>query len=1306
VQLALHPALLATGRFTVRASLGAGSFGAVFEVHDAEADAVVALKWLRAGDSATLARFKREFRSLSDLAHPNLVRYRDLFTYGGEWFFTMDLVEGSDLLRFVRTPGAALAPDRDLDPDASSGSLEGSSGISAFGSTEASPQERIASHPPPEDSGTMALPGAGHAPARAGSPPAEDEDEPPSADRPACLADPARLRSALEQLGAGLDALHAADMIHRDIKPSNVLVTTEGRVVILDLGLVTELDGRGIDMSKSGIVVGTPAYVSPEQALGQRVTRASDWYAVGVILYQALTGHLPLDGSPHELLLKKQLGPPRRPSARVRGVSPALDRLCMDLLARAPEVRPTGRDFQARLAEAFEPSLAGARARAATPSRAPTELVGRDAELATLAGALDEVARGKTVVALVHGASGMGKTALVRAFLERVRASRPDTLVLEGRCYEREAVPYKALDALVDALCRYLNRLPEVELGRLLPRDAAALARVFPVLLQVAPPSRKRGRDAVDAIEGRRRAAEALRELVSRVGDQRPLVVFVDDLHWGDADSEPFLAALLRAPDPPSMLFVAAYRSEEAAAAPLVAVVRGAAATGGEASGPLLLRDVAVEPLSPAAAAELARAFLAGGRDPTSTDELARNLAEESLGSPLFLRQLASLDASSGPVDLATAISRRVDALPPETRRMLEVLAAAGQPLPLAVAARVAGIDHDAPAHLTRLRDATLVRTRGDTAAEAELYHDRIRDVVVAALAPDAARAIHRKLGRVLSSVGDEHAEAVARHYELAQEHRLAAQYAEKAADRASTTLAFGRAASMYERALGLSSAAGSSAASLVLKLAEALVLAGRSEEAASRFLELTKAGDRSADALELRRRAAEQMLFGGQIEAGLAIIEELLSAMRMTSSTTPLGVVCSLLWRRFVLFVRGFGFRERGVDELARDELVRIDTCASLAMGLGMVEPIRGADYQTRYLLLALRSGETERIARGLALEAVYRASEGVARRRDVERLLDKATSMAERSVEPAAVARIRLLRGATSILFGDFARALELCDEAAATLRERCVGVTWELDNASLLSGVALLALGRIRELDRRLPSHLEEARARGSRYAEITLRMQCAWFCALARDDVDGARADIQRLEPWAGKPGERVLLQSIWAMTNGADIELYDGRPEEALGRHEAAWDRLRRALFFRAEGVRVLATDARARSTLAVARISEGARRRELLDRVDAAVRSLRRERWPTARGQRLLLEAGVLELEGHRARGIETLREAIAELDGQSVCLFAAAGRLRLGEMLGGAEGKALLDRARTEMTEEGIAKPEKVARLFAPFLA
>ncbi len=388
----------------------------------------------------------------------------------------------------------------------------------------------------------------------------------------------------MTQLSHGLNFLHSAGKLHRDVKPGNVLVTLDGRVVLLDFGLATEMDRTGQHLSLQPRLLGTIAYMAPEQAACLPVSPASDWYAVGAMLFEALTGRTPFDGSPVQILMHKQQLDPPSPREFVADLPDDLVQLCEDLLKRDPAHRPSGAEVIRR--------LGGAAAAPITPLPAETALVGRGEHLQKLAGAFESMRQGNTVVVSIHGPSGAGKTALIRRFLDEVE-QQGDTVVLSGRCYEQESMPYKVLDCLIDALSHYLESLPWLKVEAVLPRDVTPLARLFPVLRQVpaidsAP---RRGPEASDPGELRRRALAGLRELLARLGDRQPLVLAIDDLQWGDEDSAAVLADLLSPADRPSLLLLASYRSEDANNG----CCRAFAHMG---TGDIKRVDVPVEPLS------------------------------------------------------------------------------------------------------------------------------------------------------------------------------------------------------------------------------------------------------------------------------------------------------------------------------------------------------------------------------------------------------------------------------------------------------------------------------------------------------------------------------------------------------------------------------------------------------------------------------------------------------------------------------------------------------------------------------------
>ncbi|HEX9105368.1 MAG TPA: AAA family ATPase, partial [Polyangia bacterium] len=719
--------------------------GVVYEAHDRERGHRVALKTITSSGSDTLFRLKREFRALAHLSHPNLAALYDLVIDQRGSFFTMELVDGKEFLHWVRLAQAnepmAFAPTVSTGP---SGRQE--------------PAMVTATQAP------LSWP--------AGSSPPSWPDAPVSAAAAALPPlDEARLRAGLVQLGLGLEALHAAGKIHRDIKPSNILVTGEGRVVLLDFGLVAEID-EARDVSDSGAVVGTVGYMAPEQAAGDpRVTPAADWYAVGVILYEALTGRLPFSGSSLVVLHDKQLRTPPRPRELVPSVPPDLDELCVALLARAPGERPGAAEVLPRLGVQRGPSvplLSRSRDHA---------LAGRADELAALESCFDVLARGRAACTVVRGASGIGKSALVRRFLEHAQQRLPRPVVLGGRCYEREAVPYKAMDSLIDRLSTHWLSLPPAEARALVPDDGALLPTLFPVLARVPavadvppPPT------IVEPQEMRTRAFGALRQLLRRLAERQPLILFIDDLQWVDADTITLLTDLMRAPDPPPLLLLLATRVE-----------------GSEAVLDLLRRTdaeqqvIEVGPLDDVAAAALAVEQL--GDDPASR-ALAARIAREAGGSPLFVLELArymhgrSLDEVRGK-GLDEVLFERVASLGDEARALVEVVAVAGEPLPLRAAGLAAGLSGDSLGRqLAALRAQRFVRAAGGRADDqVEPYHDRVREAIVSRLAEPRRARLHRAIASALTGVAA--AERLARHWHGAGDKARAAEYARRAAEEA-----------------------------------------------------------------------------------------------------------------------------------------------------------------------------------------------------------------------------------------------------------------------------------------------------------------------------------------------------------------------------------------------------------------------------------------------------------------------------------------------------------------------------------------
>lgn len=155
-----------------------------------------------------------------------------------------------------------------------------------------------------------------------------------------------------QQLAASLEVAHEQGVIHRDVKPQNLLLDADGVLKVMDFG-IARLADRTIALTQAGMVIGTPAYMAPEQLLDEEVDARSDLYAAGVVLYECLTGALPFEGSSPIALIAKVLNTtPRAPAARDPAIPPALSALVMRLLDKDPAMRPaSARELQELLGE-------------------------------------------------------------------------------------------------------------------------------------------------------------------------------------------------------------------------------------------------------------------------------------------------------------------------------------------------------------------------------------------------------------------------------------------------------------------------------------------------------------------------------------------------------------------------------------------------------------------------------------------------------------------------------------------------------------------------------------------------------------------------------------------------------------------------------------------------------------------------------------------------------------------------------------------------------------------------------------------
>lgn len=355
----------------------------------------------------------------------------------------------------------------------------------------------------------------------------------------------------IRQVSQALTAAHAAGVVHRDIKPENVMVRDDGYVKVLDFGLARRLPtlaqpGPGSGSStEPGAILGTVAYMSPEQARGEAAESASDVFSLGIVLHQLVTGEHPFEadsplGLLHAIATRRPL-----PAARVNPTVPAaLAGLVEAMLHKHAALRPTAAEVEAALGALAESAIPRA------PALRDRPLVRRETEIARLQAALEEADLGRGGFVCISGEPGIGKTTFVEDFLNDVAERGRGRLVARGRCSERlgEGEAYlPVLDALEDLLTSDGTGAAARTMQIVAPTWYAQVAgesRGADAAAPSAPyePARIQPGRALSQAALMREFSSLVQEL-SRLGT---MVFFFDDVHWADVSTVDLLAQLGR----------------------------------------------------------------------------------------------------------------------------------------------------------------------------------------------------------------------------------------------------------------------------------------------------------------------------------------------------------------------------------------------------------------------------------------------------------------------------------------------------------------------------------------------------------------------------------------------------------------------------------------------------------------------------------------------------------------------------------------------------------------------------------------
>ncbi len=578
------------------------------------------------------------------------------------------------------------------------------------------------------------------------------------------------------QIAEALEYSHARGVVHRDIKPDNVMVAEEAgglRVRVMDFGLARA--SSETRLTKTGALLGTLAYLSPEQVAARDLDGRSDIYSLGVVLYECVTGAPPFQGDAQSVLYRIVHELPRSPRSLGAEIDEDLEAMILSCLEKEPGKRPQRagevaeglKRYRSRLRDSDrERPLTGLTLTTPRPVLAP--FVGRAKEFAELQRRMNAALDGEGQFVVVSGEPGIGKTRLLDE-LEKLASAR-QIRVLHGRSLERDrAFAYQGICEIIQEHFRQKDTAssPALDFSDL----AGDLLTLFPMLAEVGEIRRAssgdapRGAEAAPALDNKTQIFELLARTLARIAASKPLVLILEDLHGAEATIEALSYVVTRLSPTPTLI-LGTYRSTEVDERhPLTRVLDGF-------RGDRRFSHVTLGPFSPSEHRSLIETLVGGSE---LADGLVDRLFEATKGNAFFAKELVRslLDAgsisreASGrfrlsgeteigaealPATIQEAVEKRIRRLPEELREVLQTAAVIGKTFDSRdLAALAKGTDVDDA--IDRLVQQGLIEEERESRGEQLSFSSGVvRDVLYAGLSPRKRRSLHRKCGEALEA--------------------------------------------------------------------------------------------------------------------------------------------------------------------------------------------------------------------------------------------------------------------------------------------------------------------------------------------------------------------------------------------------------------------------------------------------------------------------------------------------------------------------------------------------------------------------
>jgi len=949
-----------------------------------------------------------------------------------------------------------------------------------------------------------------------------------------------------DQICQALEHAHTRGVIHRDLKPGNIWLNDEGDAALGDFGLAVSLDRSRV--TQEGMMVGTVAYMAPEQALGQTPDPRSDLYALGVTLYEALVGRPPFVGDDVVAIVSQHINtPPVAASWHNPQISRALDGLLLGLLAKNPDDRPASASEVRRRLSDVSAARRGEGASVVEPSNPLDALaggvfVGREREVTQLRTGVDDALSGKGRVLLLVGEPGIGKTRTSEEL--GTYASLRGAAVLWGRCYEGEGAPtYWPWIQLVRS---YINDHDAATLLSEFGSGASAVAEVVSEVRECLPGLQPA--PSLEAEQARFRLFDSIASFLRRVSQRQPIVLMIDDLHWADKPSLLLLQFVARELEGSRILVLGTYRDVELGRTHPLAETLAELARAGSVER-VVLRGLEE--------ADVMR-FIELSTGQSAPVTLGAAVHRETEGNPFFVHEVVRLLASEGRLEGATdesswslsipqgireVVGRRLSTLSETCNQLLTTASVIGREFDLPVLSRVSELDAEATMEqLEEAVGARLVEEMPDSIDRYRFAHALVRETLYAELGTTRRVRQHRRVEEVLEEhyAGDlERHLAELAHHAVEGAHgggdvEKAIDYATRAGDRARALFAFEDAAPHYDRAL--------QALDLLerpdpLRRCDLLIALGTAQR---------RAIDRERGARTLRE-AVDLARAEGEYKRMALAASELSWAVHILGRPTP---ECVSLLNEVLAHLGGEDCREHvdvlraltyeqglgptapaaqaAADEavamsrrLGDSQLLSLSLVSALTSRWGL-DSLDAREANAREIReLAQKTGDTGLEAFALSFQRIAALERGD--RDTIERLYEEEGPLVERAQDASTALWYHVCSATFAILDADWDRAEALAGQAFA------FGQRVEPEISAQMFGAQMSGVLRARGKLDVVASALEE---------RVKLHPQPAWRCALAPSYAElgrheEARAILEEMcaDEMAGVPNDGNFPVSI-------------------------------------------------------------------------------------------------------------------------------------------------------------------------------